>query len=123
VQAFVANLPEPFTVNPVFDEKRRQASIKFRPSVAAARRGPWDDVEKDQIGRTILNLGGGCFQVLDDPSAVYREIFETYTQFVVQCTIAFSKRKGRELPWVGEIRSRFAYLRLREHQRRDPYAF
>jgi hypothetical protein len=70
-----------------------------------------------------LNLGGGCFQVLDDPSAVYRDIFETYTQFVVQCTIAFGKGKGQELPWVGEVRARFAYLRLREQQRRDPYAF
>jgi hypothetical protein len=123
VREFIANQRAPYSVNPVFDEKRRLAASKFRPSAAPAKRGPWDDVEQDQIGRTILNLGGGCFRVLDDPSAVYRDIFETYTQFVVQCTIAFGRRRGTELPWVNEIRSRYAYLRLREEQRTDPYAF
>ncbi len=123
VKEFIANLPKPFTVNPIFDEKRRVAAIKFRPSNAPVKHEPWDDVEKDQIGRTILNLGGGCFRVLDDPSAVYRDVFETYTQFVVQCTLAFGKPKGRELPWVEEIRAKYPYLRLREEQKRDPNAF
>ncbi|MFT5500401.1 MAG: hypothetical protein ACI88G_000530 [Woeseiaceae bacterium] len=123
VQEFVARLQPPPTVNPVFDEKRRVAAVKFRPSEAPARLEPWDKVEKDQIGRTILQLSNGCFQVIDDPSAVYRDVFETYTQFVVQCTIGFGKRKGQELPWVDEIRQRYAYLRRREQQRRDPTAF
>lgn len=123
VKEFVASLQPPPTVNPVFDEKRRVAAIKFRPSAAPAKLQPWDKVEKDQIGRTILQLGGGCFRVMDDPSAVYRDVFETYTQFVVQCTIAFGRPKTKELPWVDEIRQRYAYLRKREQQRRDANAF
>jgi hypothetical protein len=123
VQEFIANLPKAFTVNPVFDEKRRLAAIKFRPSNAPVRHEPWDDVEKDQIGRSILKLGNNCFQVLEDPSAVNREIFETYTQYVVQCTLRFGKRKGQELPWVREIRAKYPYLLLREQQKRDPDAF
>lgn len=123
VQEFIANLPKPFTVNPVMDEKRRVAAIKFRPSAAPVRVEPWDRVEKDQIGRTILDLGGGCFRVLDDPSAVYRDVFETFTQFVTMCTFQFGKAKPRELPWVKEIRARYPYLQRREAEKRDPNAF
>lgn len=123
VQEFIANLPRPFTVNPVMDEKRRIARIKFRPSAAPVRVEPWDRVEKDQVGRTILDLGGGCFRVLDDPSAVYRDVFETFTQFVTMCTFQFGKRKPRELPWVKEIRAKYPYLQRRESDRRDPDAF
>jgi hypothetical protein len=123
VREFIASLQPPPTVNPVFDEKRRVAAVKFRPSAAPTILEPWDKVEKDQIGRSILQLGGGCFRVIDDPSAVYRDVFETYTQFVVQCTIAFGRPRAKELPWVDEIRQRYAYLRKREQQRRDPNAF
>ena len=123
VREFIANLPKEFTVNPVMDEKRRLAAIKFPRSGAPQKQYAWDNVEKDQIGRTILNLGNGCFRVLDDPSAVYRDVFETYTQFVAQCTFAFGKRKPRNLPWVEKIHAKFAYLRLREAQKRDPDAF
>jgi hypothetical protein len=123
VREFIANLPKVFTVNPVFDEKRRLAAIKFRPSNAPLKREAWDNVEQDQIGRSILSLGDHCFQVLEDPSAVNREIFETYTQYAVYCTLSFSKKKGVELPWVSEIRAKYPYLREREAQKRDPNAF
>lgn len=123
IREFLANLPKEFTVNPVMDEKRRLAALKFPRSRAPQKQYAWDNVEKDQIGRTILDLGNGCFRVLDDPSAVYRDVFETYTQFVAQCTFAFGKRKGRNLPWVAKIHENFAYLRLREAQKRDPNAF
>lgn len=123
VQEFIANLPKPFTVNPVMDEKRRIARIKFRPSEAPVTVEPWDRVEKDQIGRTILDLGGGCFRVLDDPSAVYRDVFETFTQFVTMCTFQFGKAKPRELPWVKEIRAKYPYLQRRESDKRNPDAF
>lgn len=123
IREFIANLHRPVSVNPVFDEKRRQAAIKFRPSEAPVELHPWDKVEKDQIGRTILQLGGGCSRVLDDPSAVYRDIFETYTQYIVECAITFGKRKPKELPWVADVRARYAYLRRWEAQKRDPNAF
>lgn len=123
IREFVANLHKPVSVNPVFDEKRRQAAIRFRPSAAPVELHPWDKVEKDQIGRTILQLGGGCSRVLDDPSAVYRDIFETYTQYIVECAITFGKRKPQELPWVADVRARYAYLRRWEEQKRDPNAF
>lgn len=123
VRDFIANLPKAFTVNPLFDEKRRRAAIKFRASNAPARLEPWDNVEQDQIGRSILRLGNHCFQVLEDPSAVNRDIFESYTQYVVQCTLTFRKKPGEELPWVAEIRAKYPYLLQREAQKRDPNAF
>ena len=122
VKEIIANPPKQYTVNPPFDEKRRVAAIKFRPSEAPVKREIWDNVEKDQLGRTILR-DGNRFRILDDPSGVNRDIFETFEQYMVFFTIPFAKAPPKELPWVNEIREQYAYLRLREEQRRDPDAF
>ena len=122
VKEIIANPPKQYTVNPPFDEKRRIAAIKFRPSEAPVKREIWDNVEKDQLGRTILRHGN-LFRILDDPSGVNRDIFETYEQYMVFFTIPFAKAPPKELPWVNEIREQYAYLRLREEQRMDPAAF
>ena len=122
VRKTIANPPREYTANPPFDEKRRLAAIKFRPSRAPVKREIWENVEKDQLGRTILRHEN-CFRVLDDPSGVNRDNFETYDQHIIFCTFALAKAPPKELPWVNEVREQYAYLRLREEQRRDPEAF
>ncbi len=101
-----------YSVNPAFERARREASVRFRASLAPGAANAWDNVEKDQLGRTILRLGdGNCFQVLEDPSAVNRWAFETFDRNTVYCEFFFGDSKGKELPWVQIIRERYPYLR------------
>lgn len=102
-----------YSVNPPFERARREASVRFRASLAPEAVNAWDNVEKDQLGRTILRLGddGNCFQVLDDPSGVNRWAFETFDSQMVFCEFFFGGKKGKELPWVSVIRERYPYLR------------
>ena len=72
----------------------------------------WDNVERDQLGRTILRLGdGNCFVILDDPSAVNRWAFEMYQRNMVYCDFFFGGTQGKDLRWVEIIRERYPYLR------------
>ncbi len=96
-----------YSVNPVFDEKRRQAALQFRPSRAPVGKPIWENVETDQMGRKIL-VSGDCHRVVDDPSAVRYEEFRTFHQFIVFCS-KFN-RQPKKLPWVDEIRDRHVYL-------------
>lgn len=101
-----------YSINPAFEKARREASVRFRASMAPEQLHMWDNVEKDQLGRTILRLGdGSCFRIMDDPSAVNRWAFETFDQNIVYCDFAFGGNKGKELPWVEIIRERYPYLR------------
>lgn len=122
VREIITNPQKKYAVNPPFDEKRRIAAIKFRPSEAPVKREIWDNVEKDQLGRSILR-DGNFFRILDDPSAVNRDIFETFEQHMIFFSGFFGKAPAKELPWVNEVREQYAYLRLREDQRRDADAF
>ena len=110
VKEVVASKAKTISVNPVFDEKRAVAAVKFRPSRAPGKKHIWDNVEKDYLGRTLL-WHGDCYRVLDDPSAVYRDVFENFTQYMTTCLLA--SKKGRELPWVAEVREQHAYLQRR----------
>ena len=110
VEAAIDEAERIYSVNPVFDRKRREAAIRFRASLAPDKKHIWDNVEKDQLGRTILRHGS-CFRVLDDPNVTNRYAFETFDQYIVYCEMSFGKKKGKELPWVEEIRQRYPYLR------------
>jgi len=99
-----------YSVNPPFERAREEAAVRFRASVAPEERHIWDNVEKDQLGRTILR-DGNCFRVLNDPSAANRWAFENFDQYVVYCDFVFGKKEGRNLPWVEVIRERYPYLR------------
>jgi len=114
VQRAVDAMENVFSVNPNFDERRREAAIKFRPSGAPAKTEIWDNVEKDQMGRTILRHGN-CYRVIDDPRVVNRWAFENFDQYITYCT--YHKYVGHELPWVEDIRDRHAYLRERDDRR------
>jgi hypothetical protein len=98
-----------YSVNPPFERARAEAAVRFRASLAPEERHIWDNVEKDQLGRTILR-DGNCWRVLDDPSAVNRWAQDTFGQYTVWCDFVFDG-KGRDLPWVDLIRERYPYLR------------
>ncbi len=103
---------EAYSVNPRFEAARREARLRFRASLAPEVLNAWDNVERDQLGRTILRLGdGNCFAILDDPSAVNRWAFETYQRNMVYCDFFFGGTQGKDLPWVEIIRERYPYLR------------
>lgn len=114
VQNAIDEMEKTVSVNPKFDERRREAAVKFRPSEAPVRKEIWDNVEKDQMGRTILR-NGNCYRVIDDPSVANRWAFENFDQYITYCT--YRKYVGKELPWVDEVRARHAYLREREDRR------
>ena len=99
-----------YSVNPGFERARQEASVRFRASVAPEERHIWDNVEKDQLGRTILR-DGNCFRVLDDPSVTNRWAFENFDRYIVYCDLVLGSSGGRELPWVEIIRERYPYLR------------
>lgn len=107
------------SVNPNFDELRRAAAIKFRASRAPVRKQPWDYVEKDQAGRTVLRYGN-FYQVLDDPRLFNRDVFLTFQRHMTYAM--YTKHIPKELPWVKEIRKNHAYLRLQEDRRNGIFA-
>lgn len=100
----------PQSMHPEFDELRRIAAVRY----AKPRTGKppsWWEVEKDAYGRTLLRHGN-CFRILDDPSVINRYAFETFEKFLLFCGIGFgSSGAPKNLPWVEEIRARYAYLR------------
>ncbi|MEJ2128612.1 MAG: hypothetical protein P8X81_07170 [Woeseiaceae bacterium] len=104
---FVDEQHKTYSVNPAFDEKRRQAADKFRPSRAPVTRQIWENIEVDQLGRKIL-VNGDCQRVIDDPSAARQDAFREFYQYIVSCS--YHERKPKQLPWVEEIRERYVYL-------------
>jgi len=98
------------SVNPGFDDKRASAAEQFRPSEAPVEKPIWENVEKDQLGRTILRHEN-CFRVLDDPNVGNRYAFETFDRHMVQCT--YRKYIGKDLPWVEDVLDIHPNLRRR----------
>jgi len=116
VRDAVDDMEETVSANPGFDEQRAAAAARFRASEAPVRKEIWENVEKDELGRTLLRKGD-CYRVLDDPSAVNRWAFENFGQYITYCT--GRKYVGKDLEWVKEIHQRFAYLRNRIENRGD----
>lgn len=118
VRDAVDDLQTIVSINPNLDRRRKEAAVRFRPSEAPVKKEIWDNVEKDYLGRTVLR-SGNCFRILDDPSAVNRDVFETFGQYMTHC--GGGRYVGVELPWVEEIRKKFTYLREREEKRHRRY--
>lgn len=95
--------PREYSVNPGFDEKRREAAVKFAPSKAPVERPIWENVEKDTMGRTLLR-SGNCYRVLNDPNVGSREAFLVFGQFMTTCERP--SEAPRLLPWVSELQNR-----------------
>ena len=104
-KAAVDRAAKTVSVNPGFDERRRLAAVQFAPSNAPQRTPIWENVEKDTLGRTILQ-SGDCYRVIDDPNVGSREAFETFGQYLAICSSPSDAPKT--LPWVNEIRNRRA---------------
>ena len=103
VEAYEASKPREYSINPGMDERRRVAAEKYYRSRAPAQQQTSDNVERDNLGRTILVIGG-CHRVIDDPNVGSRDMFLTFGQFLVFC----SNRNGepQELGFVKELRNR-----------------
>ena len=99
------------TMNPEFDGQRRVARLRFRKSEAPIEKPIWENVEKDQTGRTILRAGD-CYRVLEDSRVTNRWAQETFGQFMIYC--GGGKKGPKELPFVEKIVERYAYLRRSE---------
>jgi hypothetical protein len=95
--------PKEYSINPGFDEKRRNAAEQFAPSQAPVERPIWENVEKDTMGRTLLR-SGDCFRVLDDPNVGRRDAFLEFGQYMVTCE--YVPDQPRLLPWVSELQNR-----------------
>lgn len=98
------------SLHPEFDELRRIAAERYAPADSGAPKPIWENVEKDIYGRTLLRHGN-CFRVLDDTNVGNRYAFETFEQYLVQCSFGFGRKRGKNLPWVEPIRAKYNHLR------------
>jgi len=95
------------SMSPQLDELRRVAKLRFAPVVDRGPRPIWENVEKDQMGRTILRAGD-CYRVLEDWRVTNRWAQENFGQYIVYCET--HKPSPQELPFVAQIIERYDYL-------------
>ena len=99
---------EAWAFDPRVDELRREGRLRYQPPTIE-RPGPiWENVEQDQLGRTVLR-DGDCWKVVDDPNVGSQYQFQEFGQYLTMCS--FYRRPPRELPWVETIRERYDYLK------------
>ena len=98
----------PPSLSPGLDELRRLAKIHYAPVADFGPRPIWENVEEDQMGRTILRFGD-CYRVLDDWRATNRWAQENFGQYFVYCES--HEAIPKELPFVAQIVDRYEYLR------------
>lgn len=98
------------SLHPEFDELRRIAARRYGKPQTNKASPPWENVEKDIYGRTIMTFGN-CFMVLDDDNLGNRYAFETFERNLMQCGISFGKRRPKNLPWVAIIQAKYPHLR------------
>ena len=84
VQNFVESDRDASVMNRAFEEKRRAAATRFRPSQAPVKKPIWENVEVDALGRTLLR-SGDCYKVLDNPTVTNRWYARTFEQFMMFC--------------------------------------
>jgi hypothetical protein len=107
VEQFNAKADTPPSLSPRFDELRRVAKIRFAPVADFGPKPIWENVETDQMGRTILRFGD-CYRVLEDWRVTNRWAQENFGQYIVYCDPSSSSPK--ELPFVAQIIERYDYL-------------
>ena len=94
--------------DPGLEEKRRRLAGQYQPPTHEPDKKIWENVEVDQLGRSVLR-DGYCFAVLDDPNVTRRYQFETFDRYLVSCS--YQLCEPTELSWVAELRERYFYLR------------
>lgn len=94
--------------DPRVDDLRREGRLRYQPPTID-RPGPiLENVEQDQLGRTVLR-DGDCWKVIDDPNVGSQYQFQEFGQYLTMCT--YQPRAPRELPWVETIREQYDYLK------------
>jgi hypothetical protein len=99
---------KPPSLSPGLDELRQVAKIRYAPVADFGPKPVWDNVEKDQMGRTILRFGD-CYRVLEDWRVTNRWAQENFGQYFVYCES--HEKIPKELPFVAQIVERYDYLR------------
>ena len=96
------------SLHPGVAEAKRLAGINIAPSRAPVKKPIWENVETDQMGRTVLR-NGDCYRVLDDWRATYQDIQRDLGQYIMYCDAADDT--VIDVKWVAGIRQKYAYLR------------
>lgn len=96
------------SMSPGLDELRHIAKIRYAPVTDFGPKPIWENVEEDQMGRTILRFGD-CYRVLEDWRATNRWAQENFGQYFVYCES--HEEIPKELPFVAQIVDRYEYLR------------
>ncbi|MGI9202027.1 MAG: hypothetical protein ACR2QL_13270 [Woeseiaceae bacterium] len=110
-EATVAASHSDASLHPGIAEAKRLAAINFAPSRAPVKRPIWENVEQDQMGRTVLR-NGDCYRVLDDWRATYQDIQRDLGQYIMYCDGA--EEVVIDVKWVEDIRQNYAYLRHKD---------
>ncbi len=109
VQDYLERTEEgPWAFDPRVDELRREGRLRYQPPTIEQPGPIWENVEQDQLGRTILR-DGDCWKVVDDPNVGSQYQFQEFGQYLTICT--YQPRAPRELPWVETIREQYDYLK------------
>ena len=99
------------SMHPSHAEARRRAAINFAPSRAPVKKPIWENVEIDQIGRTVLR-NGDCYRVLDDWRATYQDIQREFGQYIMHCDAVDDT--VIDVEWVEDVKQKYAYLRNKD---------
>ncbi len=107
VQEYLERRQAPWAFDPRVDALRREGRLRYQP-LTIERPGPiWENVEQDQLGRTILRHGD-CWKVVDDPNVGSQYQFREFGQYLTMCSR--QPRGPQQLPWVETIRDQYEYL-------------
>jgi hypothetical protein len=98
------------SLHPEFEELRRIARQRYAEPRTGKPPPIWENVEQDIYGRTLLQLGNGCYKVLDDSNVGNRYAFETFERHMLFCNV-LAQAPPQQFPWVETIVERYAYLR------------
>lgn len=90
-----------------FGERLQAAAQRYYASPETGRRPIWENIEKDQLGRSVL-WHGDCYRVLNDPNVMNLYVFETFTQHLIFCQKPYEV--ARNLPWVQDVVAKNSYL-------------
>ena len=90
-----------------FGKRLQAAAQRYYPSPETGQRPIWENIEKDQLGRSIL-WHGDCYRVLSDPNVMNLYVFETFTQHLIFCQKPYDV--ARNLPWVQDVIAKYSYL-------------
>ncbi|MGI9220033.1 MAG: hypothetical protein ACR2QS_03240 [Woeseiaceae bacterium] len=99
------------SMHPSHAEAKRLAAINFAPSRAPVKKPIWENVETDNIGRTVLR-NGECYRVLDDWRATYQDIQRELGQYIMHCDAV--EDTVIDVKWVEDIKQNYAYLRNKD---------